>query len=71
MIEDTRVDDRCTRTTVRANRHRDSEAALFASPPTDLLQLIKWRDLYSWLEETVDACKDASQVISEIVIKGS
>jgi uncharacterized protein Yka (UPF0111/DUF47 family) len=51
--------------------YRDSEAALFADPPKDLLRLIKWRDLYSWLEETVDACKSASQVISEIVIKGS
>ena len=26
---------------------------------------------YGWLEETVDACKDVAQVISEIVIKGS
>ncbi len=33
--------------------------------------LIKWRELYSWLEETVDACKDTALVISEIIIKGS
>jgi uncharacterized protein len=51
--------------------YRDSEAALFAAPPSNLLELIKWRDLYGWLEETVDACKDVSHVISEIVIKGS
>ncbi len=42
----------------------------FAQPP-DLLQLIKLRELYGWLEETVDACKDASLILSEIVIKGS
>jgi uncharacterized protein Yka (UPF0111/DUF47 family) len=50
--------------------YRDSDAALFANPP-DILMLIKWRELYGWLEETVDACKDVAQVISEIVIKGS
>jgi predicted phosphate transport protein (TIGR00153 family) len=50
--------------------YRDSDSALFANPP-DILLLIKWRELYGWLEETVDACKNVSQVISEIVIKGS
>jgi uncharacterized protein Yka (UPF0111/DUF47 family) len=50
--------------------YRESDAALFADPP-DILLLIKWRELYGWLEETVDACKDASLVLSEIVIKGS
>lgn len=50
--------------------YRESDGALFASPP-EILLLIKWRELYGWLEETVDACKDASLVISEIIIKGS
>jgi predicted phosphate transport protein (TIGR00153 family) len=50
--------------------YRDSDSALFADPP-DILMLIKWRELYSWLEESVDACKDAALVISEIIIKGS
>ncbi|MBV9122796.1 MAG: DUF47 family protein [Planctomycetes bacterium] len=50
--------------------YRDSDSALFANPP-DILLLIKWRELYGWLEETVDACKDVAQVISEILIKGS
>src|SRR5262249_17260614 len=50
--------------------YRDSDSALFANPP-DILLLIRWRELYGWLEETVDACKKAAQVISEIVIKGS
>ncbi len=51
--------------------YRDTESKLFANPPTDILQLIKWRELYSLLEATVDACKNVSQVISEIVIKGT
>ena len=50
--------------------YRETDGALFVNPP-DLLELIKWRELYSWLEETVDACKDVAMIISEIVIKGS
>jgi uncharacterized protein Yka (UPF0111/DUF47 family) len=33
--------------------------------------LIKWRELYAWLEETVDAAKKVAQVVSGIVIKGT
>jgi uncharacterized protein Yka (UPF0111/DUF47 family) len=50
--------------------YRDTDADLFDNPP-DLLTLIKWREIYSWLEETVDACRAVAQVISEIVVKGS
>ncbi len=49
--------------------YRSSDSALFANPP-DVLHLIKLRELYSWLEETVDACKDVAQVIANIIIKG-
>lgn len=52
--------------------YRQADAALFTNGTADdILSLIKWRELYGWLEETVDACKDVAQVISEIVIKGS
>jgi len=52
--------------------YRNADAALFANGDgnTDILMLIKLREIYSWLEETVDACKDVANVISEIVIKG-
>jgi uncharacterized protein Yka (UPF0111/DUF47 family) len=50
--------------------YRESDGALFADPP-EILLLIKWRELYGWLEETVDACKDLATAISEVVIKGS
>jgi uncharacterized protein len=50
--------------------YRDSDSRLFANPP-DVLLLIKLRELYSWLEETVDACKDVADIVAEIVIKGS
>jgi len=52
------------------NIYRDADGSLFANPP-DVLTLIKLREVYGWLEETVDACKDVAQIISEIVIKGT
>jgi predicted phosphate transport protein (TIGR00153 family) len=50
--------------------YRETDSSLFANPP-EVMELIKWRELYGWLEETVDACKDVANTISEIVIKGS
>jgi|SRR5688572_7427553 len=52
--------------------YREVDAALFDdATPGEVLRLIKWRELYAWLEESVDACKEVVHVISEIVIKGS
>lgn len=50
--------------------YRDTESALFANPP-EILTLIKSRELYGWMEETIDACKDVALVISEIVVKNT
>jgi uncharacterized protein len=35
----------------------------------DPVNIIKWKDLYSLLEETVDACEDVANVIERIVVK--
>ncbi len=35
----------------------------------DAVNLIKWKDIYSLLEETIDACEDAANVIERIVVK--
>ena len=54
--------------------YRTVDADLFNNTNGDsagILNLIKWRELYTWLEETVDSCKRLAQVISEIVIKGT
>ncbi len=51
--------------------YREVDAALFDDAQADILMLIKWRELYGWLEETVDSCKDVANTLSEIVIKGS
>ncbi len=48
-----------------------SEHPLHPITAIDILTLIKWRELYESLEETVDACKRVANVISEIVIKGT
>lgn len=50
--------------------YRDAETALFANPP-DVLTLIKLREIYLWLENTTDACKTASVIVSEIIVKGA
>lgn len=50
--------------------YRETEGELFKNPP-EILTLIKWRELYGWLEETVDACRKVAQVISEIMVKGA
>jgi predicted phosphate transport protein (TIGR00153 family) len=51
--------------------YREADAALLAGGDGNILGLIKWRELYAWLEQTVDACKEVGNIISEIVIKGS
>jgi predicted phosphate transport protein (TIGR00153 family) len=49
--------------------YRSAVAELFAKPP-DLLQLIKWKELYDWLENTADAARTVGHVITGIVAKG-
>ena len=48
---------------------RDAVAQLFAEPP-DLLELVKWREIYQWLENTADAARTVGHVITNIVAKG-
>lgn len=33
------------------------------------MEVIKWKDLYALLEETIDACEDVANVIERIVVK--
>jgi uncharacterized protein Yka (UPF0111/DUF47 family) len=51
--------------------YRTVDADLFANANGDLLTLIKWRELYAWLEATVDSTKKVTQILSEIIIKGT
>jgi len=50
--------------------HRKALAELF-SGATDAIQLIKLKELYSFMEEATDRCEDVANVIESIIIKGS
>lgn len=49
---------------------RAAVARLFRDNP-DPLNVIKWRDIYIALENTIDAAEDAGEVIEKIVAKSS
>lgn len=36
---------------------------------TDAVHIIQWKDVYGFLEDTIDACEDAANVIERIVVK--
>ena len=35
----------------------------------DPIEIIKWKDVYTLLEDTIDACEDVANVIERIVVK--
>ena len=47
---------------------RDGVAELFASEP-DPIALIRWKEIYERLEEAVDACENAADVLEAILVK--
>jgi uncharacterized protein len=47
---------------------RQAVADLFRDS-TDPMDVIKWKDVYDLLENTIDACEDAADVIERIVVK--
>jgi predicted phosphate transport protein (TIGR00153 family) len=47
---------------------RDAFAALFNGTP-DPIHVIKWRELYEFLETATDKCEDVANVIESIVLK--
>ena len=49
---------------------RDAFAALFDGHP-DPIHVIKWRDLYEFLESATDKCEDVANVIEGIVLKNA
>jgi len=47
---------------------RKAMADLFTNG-TDAIEIIRWKDLYALLEDTIDACEDVANVIERIVVK--
>jgi len=48
--------------------YRDGVGALFRSG-ADPLMVIRWKDIYEGLEEAVDACENAADVLEAILVK--
>jgi predicted phosphate transport protein (TIGR00153 family) len=47
---------------------RQAIADLFTNG-TDPVEIIKWKDVYALLEDTIDSCEDVANVIERIVVK--
>ena len=50
---------------------RDAIAALFHDPRIDPLIVIRWKDIYEALEEAIDACETAANVVGNIIVKNT
>jgi predicted phosphate transport protein (TIGR00153 family) len=50
---------------------RDAIAALFLDPRIDPLIVIRWKDIYERLEDAIDACEKAANVVGNIAVKNA
>ena len=48
--------------------NRDSVAELFATT-NDAVEIIRWKDIHEQLEEALDACENAADILEAIVVK--
>lgn len=48
---------------------RDAIAALFQDSRIDPLIVIRWKDIYEAIEDAIDACEKAGNVVANIVVK--
>ena len=50
------------------NIFRDAITQLFENPP-DVLEVIKWKEMYQYLEDTADSCEEIATAIEGVVAK--
>ena len=50
---------------------RDAIAALFRDEGIDPLTVIRWKDIFEALEDALDACETAANVVGNIVVKNA
>lgn len=50
---------------------RKAVAELFDKPPSDVLELIKWKEIYERLEDALDLCARVADVIEAILVKNA
>jgi uncharacterized protein Yka (UPF0111/DUF47 family) len=48
---------------------RDAIAALFEDENVDPRTIIRWKDIFDGLEEAIDACETAADLVASIVVK--
>jgi predicted phosphate transport protein (TIGR00153 family) len=48
---------------------RDAMAQLFENSHVDPVMIIRWKDIYEALEDAIDACETAADVVGNIVVK--
>jgi len=48
---------------------RDAIAALFEGHATDPVEIIRWKDIFEALEDAIDACETAADLVGNIVVK--
>jgi len=48
--------------------YRDSIANLFVKEK-DAIEVIKWKEIYEYLENTLDACEDVANIVEGVVMK--
>ncbi|MBM2826208.1 MAG: phosphate transport regulator [Dehalococcoidia bacterium] len=51
--------------------YRNALAELFDDSREDVVEIIKWRDIYEHLEQAIDRCEDVANVLEGIVIKNA
>ncbi len=48
---------------------RDAIAALFEGQAADPVEIIRWKDIFEALEDAIDACETAADLVGNIVVK--
>ena len=53
------------------NRREDGSSEPYRQPatPDDVLEIMKWREIYDYLENATDACEDLANVLEGIVLE--
>lgn len=65
LLEIHRLENECDRT------NRAALARLFSNNETSAAYLVKWKDIYDLLEDTMDTCEHAANVLETISIKNA
>ena len=41
------------------------------SDTNDIMKVIKWREIYDYFENTLDACEDVANIVEGVVMKNA